>query len=169
MTNGPKAIHNMAAGSAMVGVIINTPLMGGLFRYYLKKIRGEHAELADAFGGFSQCFLQLFLSGLVSSLLTGVGFLLCLLPGIYLGIVWQLATPLTQDQGLAFWDGLEVSRKVLHQHWWGMLAFAIVAALLNTGGALLCGIGLFITMPWTLLALAFIYEDLFGTAAARTA
>ena len=37
------------------------------------------------------------------------------------------------------------------------------AGLINIGGGLLCGIGVFVTLPWTLIALAYIYEDLFGT------
>ena len=152
-----------AAHSLFVGLLVNAPLMGGLFSYYLKKIRGGSAEVGDAFSGFSTCFVQLFLSGLVSSLLIGVGLVLCVLPGIYLGIAWQLSTQLTQDKRLAFWDGLEVSRRVLGRNWWGMLAFSIVAGLINIGGSLLCGIGVFVTLPWTLLALAYIYEDLFGT------
>jgi hypothetical protein len=59
------------ASHALVGLILNGPLLGGLFWYGLKKIRGERAELQDAFAGFTNNFLQTMLGGLVVSLLVG--------------------------------------------------------------------------------------------------
>src|SRR5436190_4455450 len=38
-----------------VGLIVTGPLLGGLFFYYLKKIRGQPTELQDAFAGFTLC------------------------------------------------------------------------------------------------------------------
>jgi hypothetical protein len=150
-------IVNSAASSLLQG-----PLLGGLLSYYLKRIRGHQAELGDAFSGFSANFLQLLLSFLVSSVLIGVGMIFCFLPGIYLAIAWQLSLPLTADKGIGFWDAMEVSRKVLTRNWWGMFALAIVCALINICGVICCGIGVFITIPLTLIALAYVYEDLFG-------
>jgi uncharacterized membrane protein len=153
-----------AAGSVLVGIVINGPLMGGLFAYYLKRIRGTRAELGDAFSGFAENFMQLFLGNLVSGLLISVGLAFCLIPGIYLAVAWQLTTPIIQDKRLGFWEAMETSRKVVNRHWWGLFAFLILTALINLGGALLCGIGLFVTMPWTFIAVAMVYDDLFGPA-----
>ncbi|HXI53142.1 MAG TPA: hypothetical protein VNH84_16615, partial [Candidatus Saccharimonadales bacterium] len=150
-------IVNSAASSLLQG-----PLIGGLFSYYLKRIRGQQAELGDAFSGFSANFLQLLLGFLVSSVLVTVGMMFCVLPGIYLGIAWQLTPVITADKGIGFWDAMEVSRKVLTRNWWGMFALALVCVLMNICGLICCIIGLFITIPLTLIALAYVYEDLFG-------
>ncbi|HEX4349163.1 MAG TPA: serine/threonine-protein kinase, partial [Verrucomicrobiae bacterium] len=72
--------------TSMLFILVWGPLMGGLSLYYLKKIRGEPTNVEMAFSGFSQGhkFLHLFLAGFVTTLLTWVGFLCLILPGIYL-------------------------------------------------------------------------------------
>jgi len=160
--------------TALMLVIIGTigilagPLVGGLYWYYLKKIRREPAEVSDAFAGFNQSFVPLFLGALVVGLLTFLGFLAFILPCIYLGVAWKLTLPLIIDKRLGFWDAMEVSRKVLTRCWWSFFLFSIVSALINFCGVLLCGIGLFFTAPLTMLALMFLYEDLFGSAKPAT-
>lgn len=149
--------------------LLNGPLVGGLVWYYLKKIRRQTATINDAFVGFSSQFLPLFLGALVSGLLAAIGLMACILPGIYLLVAWQLTLPLIQDKRLEFWDAMEVSRKVLTTHWWTMFLFALACVGLNLLGALCCGVGIFVTWPWTMIALAFLYEDLFGDATKASA
>ncbi len=158
---GITALILVLTGSA--GGLLNGPLLGGLFCYYLKKIRREPASLNDAFAGFSGTFLPLFLGAIVSGLLIWLGFIACIIPGIYLAVAWQMALPLIIDKRIDFWPAMEVSRKVMSAHWWSVALFLIVCALINFAGALVCGIGIFVTWPLTMLALAFLYDDLFGT------
>ncbi|MBP6508075.1 MAG: DUF4339 domain-containing protein, partial [Opitutaceae bacterium] len=61
---------------------------GGLYLYYLKTIRGQPAEFGDVFSGFSLAFVPLMLATLVSTVLTGLGCVLLILPGIYLAIAY---------------------------------------------------------------------------------
>jgi len=151
------------ASKFLVGIVVNGPLLGGLYCYYLKRIRGQSAELNDAFSGFSSPnFLQLFLGALVSSILVAIGLSLCIVPGIYLAVAWQLAMPIIQDKRIGFWEAMEVSRKVLTRHWWVMLGLVLVIGLINIAGAILCGVGLFVSAPLSFIALAYVYEDLFG-------
>lgn len=158
---GVSALILLITGT--IGILAG-PLAGGLFWYYLKKIRREPSEVSDAFAGFNQSFLQLFLGALVAGLLASLGLMACILPGIYLGVAWKLTLPLIIDKRLGFWDAMEVSRKVLTRCWWSCFLFLIVCALINFCGVLLLGFGLFFTAPLTMLALAFLYEDLFGSA-----
>jgi hypothetical protein len=161
--------------SALILIILSSvgliagPLLGGLFCYYLKKIRRQPVQLSDAFAGFSPLFLPLFLGALVASLLITVGFTACFIPGVYLAVAWKLTLPIITDKRLGFWDAMEVSRKVVTKNWWTLFLFSIVCWLINFGGLLLCGIGFFITWPWTMLALTFLYEDLFGSNPAPAA
>lgn len=152
-----------ASGAVYVGIVVSGPLMGGLYLYYVKKIRGERAELEDAFSGFKIAFLQLFLGYLVSTLLMFVGFLCCLLPGIYLAIAWQFTHILIIDKRIDFWPAMEVSRKVISKRWWSFLGFAIVMALVNLLGVICCFVGVFVTVPLTMIALMYAYEDIFRT------
>jgi len=158
-----------ATNAAYVGLILTGPILGGLFHYYFKKMRQEPAELADAFSGFTICFVQLLLGALVSSLLITVGLALCVLPGIYLAVAWHFALPLIMDKRIEFWPAMELSRKVISKHWWSFLGFAIVLGLVNFVGVLACGIGLFVTAPLTMIALAYAYEDIFRAPIAPAA
>jgi len=151
-----------------VGLIVTGPLLGGLFFYYLKKIRGQPTELSDAFAGFTLCFLQLMLVSVVGGLLTTLGLCLCLIPGIYLGVTWSFALPLVIDKQLGFWEAMEASRKAVDQRWWSVAWLLLVCALINLGGGLLCCVGIFFTLPLTTLAVAYAYEDVFGAPTQTT-
>ena len=158
-----------ASNALYVGIVVTGPLLGGLFIHYLKRIRGQPSQLNDIFAGFSTLFLNLFLATLIAPLLAGIGFACCILPGIYLAVAWHLTLPLVVDKRLGFWEAMEVSRKVITDRWWVVFGFVLVCALINLGGALACGIGFFITWPWTMLALVYLYDDLFGSSQPKAA
>ncbi len=142
------------------------PLMGGLMFYFLKKIRREKATVETAFCGFSsQRFLHLFLAGFVTSLLTWLGFVCLVLPGIYLIVAWMFALPLVMDKQLDFWSAMELSRKVVTKHWFKLFGFGLVLLMLVFAGALALFIGVFVMSPLILAALMYAYEDMFGGAA----
>lgn len=159
-------ILTVAASSVSVGIVVVGPLMGGLLWYFLKHIRGQRPTVQDAFAGFTLAFVQLLLVGLISGLLTAIGLLLCLIPGIYLMVAWSLALLLVIDKRLEFWDAMEVSRKVVNQRWWSFFGLLLICWLLDLLGTLCFCVGSFITSAWGGLAIVYAYEDLFGSAAA---
>jgi len=57
--------------SAILALLLNGPLMGGLWLFYLKKVRNQDATVGDAFGGFGPRFWQLVLAQLIPSLIAG--------------------------------------------------------------------------------------------------
>ena len=136
--------------------------LGGLYFMILKLIRGERAQFGDAFAGFSLAFLNLFLAGLVSGLLTSVGILLCIIPGIYLAVAWIFALPLVIDKKMDFWPAMELSRKVVNRHWWAIFGLLLVCFLLSLLGLAVCIIGVFVAQPLIYGALTYAYEDIFG-------
>ncbi|HTS19693.1 MAG TPA: GYF domain-containing protein [Verrucomicrobiae bacterium] len=146
----------------IAGLIVDGVLLGGLYLLFLKRIRGESAAVGDAFAGFSLAFVQLMLAQLVVGLLSSVGFLLCILPGVYLAVAWSFAVPLVIDKKLDFWPAMELSRKVISHHWWTMFGLLIVAGLVFALGVLGCVVGVFITGSIATAALMYAYEDVFG-------
>ena len=54
---------------ALSGFFLNGVFYGGLYYYYLGKLRGEPRELGDAFAGFSKAFVPLMLTTLLTSTL----------------------------------------------------------------------------------------------------
>jgi serine/threonine protein kinase len=154
------------ATTSLLGILLGGPLMGGLYLFFLKKIRGQPARVETAFAGFSSCFLQLFLASFVSHVLLGLGFICLVLPFIYLLVAWIFTLPLVIDKRLEFWPAMRLSRKTVSKHWWKFLGFGMVLVLFNLVGVLLLCVGVFLTFPISLAALMYAYEDIFATAQA---
>ena len=151
---------------AIAGMILGGVLQGGLFFFFLKLIRGQRAEVGDAFAGFNLAFVPLMLGGIVVSLLSAVGFFCCVLPGIYLAVAWMFTLPLIIDKRIDFWPAMELSRKVVSRHWWVLFGLLIVNFFIMVAGVLACLIGTFVAGPIIAGALAFAYEDIFGATPA---
>ena len=119
----------------VASLVLTGVFLGGLYFYYLRQLRGETVEFGDAFAGFTLAFVPLMLGGLVSSLLTCVGFALLILPGIYLAVAWAFTTLLIIDKKMDFWTAMEVSRRVITAQWWRMFGLIILAAIIGALGA----------------------------------
>jgi predicted Ser/Thr protein kinase len=160
------ALISLAVSSTLLGLVVFGPLVGGLWLYYLKRIRGERSTLRMAFSGFDVAFTPLFLITLVGGLLTILGFLCLALPGIYLLVAWIFATPLAVDQRLDFWAAMKLSLQAVSKHWWKVFGFLILLTLLIGLGLLLFYVGVLVALPIAMAALAYAYEDIFGSKSA---
>ena len=134
----------ISVGLAFVPVLgwaVGIVLMAGLDYMFLRRIRGEQIQIGDLFAGFNIAFLHLVLAGLVKWLLTSVGLVLCILPGIYLAVGYVFVLPLVIDKQMEFWPAMEVSRQVVHKHWWSIFLLTIVLVLVVCAGFLACFVG----------------------------
>ena len=100
----------------IVGWILSMVLVGGLYLFFIRRIRGENVEIGDVFSGFSLAFAPLALAGLLTWLLTTIGLVLCILPGIYLVVGYVFVPALVIDKKMDFWPAMEVSRQVVQKH-----------------------------------------------------
>jgi serine/threonine protein kinase len=146
--------------TSVLSALLGGPLMGGLYYFLLMRIRGQHVRVETAFAGFKACLVHLFLAGFVTEVLTALGFVCLILPGIYLFVAWSFAVPLVIDKGLEFWPAMRTSRRTITLHWWKMAALVLVLILLAVSGVLACGIGVAVTVPVSFSALMFAYEDI---------
>ncbi len=154
----------IAGSSLVLGLLVSYVLYGGLDWMFLRMVRGQRATFEDAFAGFSQAFVPLMLFSVVSQTSVFIGTLFCVLPGIYLTLAWMLFTPLLiMDKGFDFWPSMEVSRRVVNQHFWKILLFAIVSAVVLLAGLLCFVVGFFIAFPVVVAATVYAYEDIFGS------
>jgi len=162
VSEGSRSIGNIHISISALGLLLSGPLMGGLYLYFLRRIRGERVRAEAAFSGFSTCLLQLFLASFVTDVLTALGVLCLILPGIYLVVAWFFTLPLVIDQRLDFWPAMRLSRKTISRHWWKFLGFLLVLGLVNLAGLMACCVGVFVTFPVSLAALMYAYEDIFN-------
>ncbi len=146
----------------LVGTAVNSPLLGGLYYVYLRRIRGEDAAIDDVFAGFRFAYVPLLVAGLLTGGLTTLGLLLFVVPGVYLAVAYIFVLPLVIDKRMEIWTAMEVSRRVVHRQWWTAFALALVATLIALAGILAFGAGVLIAVPVATAALAYAYDDLFG-------
>ena len=97
-----------------------------------------------------------------------VGFIVALIPAIYLSVGWMFTLVLIIDRRMEFWPAMELSRKTVGKHWWAVFALLIVCALLNLAGMIACCVGLLASFPTTLGAMMYAYEDIFSAPGAQT-
>lgn len=74
---------------ALAQLILQGPLMGGLYIYCLNKIRGQDGSINEVFSGFGPRFVNLMLAHIVSGILAG----LCFVPAgvlVVMGIVTSM-------------------------------------------------------------------------------
>ena len=101
----------------------------GFYPACLRRRRGEAVPPTEVFCGFRIAFLQLLLTGLVSSLLTEFSACCFILPAVYLFIAWMFALVLVADKKMLFWPALELSRKVVTRVWFQVFALMLIAFL----------------------------------------
>ncbi len=151
----------------LISLLISGPLNAGFLIVAFKLLKNRTTTFGDFFRGFNN-FLPLFLVSFISSVVIGLGFFLILIPGIYLAVSYTFALPLVLDKKMNFWDAMEFSRKLISKNWFSFFGFAFVLVLLNLAGALLLGVGLLVTIPLSVGAIAAAYADIVGLPAATS-
>lgn len=97
---------------------------------------------------------------IVGSLLAIAGVLV----STYLDVGYLFAVHLILDRRVSFGPAMEMSRQVVHQHWWEFWLFTVMLGLLNFAALLTCGLGLIITVPLAQCAITYAYSQVFGLA-----
>jgi len=69
--------------SAITSIIFGGPLLGGLFAFYLKKLRNQATAFGDGFSGFGPYFGQLLLGNFIPNVLAG----LVMMPFVIVAVV----------------------------------------------------------------------------------
>ncbi|HYE31494.1 MAG TPA: GYF domain-containing protein [Methylomirabilota bacterium] len=146
---------------SVLQTVINALAIGGYYAFLMNLMRGHRVAVTNVFVGFSRLAGPLIVLEVVRSILTVLGFVLCVLPGIYLAVAWIFAVPVLLDKKYSFWESMEVSRKVVTQHWFQVFVFLILVFLFNVLGAVACLVGLLVTFPVSTLAFLYLYEDIF--------
>lgn len=149
----------------VVGFVVQTTAAAALFKMAISHIRTGQANLNEMFS-VTNILGSILLGALLSSLITGVGILLCIIPGIIAALGLSMTQPLIVDQGLAPVDALKRSWEVMKPHLGSLFVLGLVLGLLNMAGVIACCVGLFVTYPISIVAMALVYRDMFGGASA---
>jgi len=106
--------------------------------------------------------VSLFFTTVLYYLLVAIGFVLLILPGIYLSIAYLMAFPLVTEKNLGPWRALETSRKAITKKWFKFFGFCILLLLIVVVSLIPLGIGLIWSAPFVMIAYGIVYRNMFG-------
>lgn len=145
----------------MLAVVM--PFVGGIVVMCLKQIQGRDVSFGDLFSAFNKT-LPLFLAAILINILVSIGFLLLVLPGIYLGVCYLLVVPLIIDRDLGVWEAMEASRKAITKRWFSVFGLYLLLLLIVLVSMLPFGIGLLWSIPLMAMSFMTLYQKMFGIA-----
>ena len=162
-------ILGLSGEGTMIGALIQIiagalayPFLAGVYMTAVRQSVGLPISFAGIFAYFGSAGALLGL-GILVSLGTLIGFMLLIIPGIYLSVAWILATPLLVDRGMGIWEAMETSRKLVTKKWFSVF-FVLLLASIVTGVTAVLIVPLLWTIPWMVMIMGVIYRDLAGVA-----
>ena len=160
--------------------ICMAPLFCGVFAMILAAMRSNDVTLkvGDVFKGF-QKFLPAFVSalalGAINSIVSGVLMVIPIVGWVALIVVCYAIMPaviawsqlLITDQDASMGDAIVVPLKLLgDKRFWSVVLVSFVAGLVGALGAIACGIGVIVTIPFAYCMIAAAYEQVYSEKAA---
>ena len=171
---GPFILYGLAAGlilvaldflpeilSEIVSYLVTPPLTAGLFIGARNLDKEGNLQFNDFFKGFDH-IIQLFLVTFITGILTAVGIIFLVLPGIWFVIAASLAIPLILFAGMDFWESIKTSIKIVNMKWFHFFVLLILLGIFNVVGVLFLVVGVLITFPVSYCVLYVLYKDVIG-------
>lgn len=160
---GDAGLGGIVSGTLFPLVVnaISMIFSAGLLLIGIRKVAGENYTWKMVFDGFPVAG-KIVGAFILQTLLVIVGFLLLILPGIYLLIGYLMTMPLIIDRKMSPWQAMETSRKAIHGHWWKIFGLSVVMSLLFLVSMIPLGIGLVWTWPMFIVLGGVVYRCLFG-------
>ncbi len=157
----PNTAMGITAGIQLVTTWLSTLFTGGILLIGVRRALEQELSWKLVFAGFSKVF-SITISVILQTILIIIGFILLVLPGIYLTIGYTLTLPLILHKGLGPWEAMEASRKAIHKKWWTVLGLYLVMMLLYAVSAIPLGLGFIWTIPMFFVLIGVLYVRLFG-------
>lgn len=105
-------------------------------------------------------FWQYLIAKILLALITGIGFVLLIVPGIIFMLMFLMTQYLVVDKKLGPIEALKESRRITKGHKGQLLLLVLTVAGLNILGAIVLLVGLFVSIPVSMLAIVHAYRTL---------
>ncbi|MDX1295886.1 MAG: hypothetical protein R3302_06455 [Sulfurimonadaceae bacterium] len=158
--NEPQAILAQV-GIDLLTMPVEVPMLAALMLMGIKHINHHDIKVSELFDYFVYVWPLVFASILIY-LFVAIGFMLLILPGIYLSIAYIFVYPLMIDKGMGVWEAMETSRKAVTKHWFSFFGVMLSMVIITIISAIPLGIGLIWTLPMGYLAYGLMYTHVFG-------
>jgi cold shock CspA family protein len=131
----PSAGQNASDGFSLLALgwllsIIGTLMLQGVVvRTAVSGFNGKSLSSVEALSLAARVLLPLLGLGLVVSLGTILGYLLLIVPGVILSILWSVAAPSVVVEGKGVFESLQRSRDLTRGHRWAILGLLVIFLL----------------------------------------
>lgn len=149
--------------SSVVNMFITPIAAAGYYTAASVVDKKGHIEFNDFFRSMDR-YWHLFLFNIIVAILTAIGLVLLIIPGIWFAVAVMFGYPLIALERMSFTDSIEVSIRVIHKKWFHFLLLAFLLVLVLLAGAILCGIGILVAMPLAYCILYACYRHVIGSA-----
>jgi len=152
-------ISILSFAAQLVGWALQLTMSLGLINVALRLHDNKKANYKNLFDHV-HLVIPYFLTSIIYGLIVFVGFILLIVPGIVWSIKFRYFPYLMVDRNLGPIDALKESAKMTRGFKWKIFWFGVVIALINILGFLALIVGLFITVPLSMMAEAWVYRKL---------
>jgi len=143
----------------IVGFALSIIFSLGLIKISLEICDGKEPKISDLFSQYRLFFRFLFAS-ILKSLICLFGFILLIIPGIILSIRLSFFDYLIVDKNSRIVESLKKSWEITKDNTWNLFLLYLLLGLINLLGFFALIIGLFWSIPTTMIAEAFVYRKL---------
>ena len=153
------ALGSMRTIGPYVELIFGGVLMVGIWQALLGMLDGRKPDIGMMFGAFDR-FGEAFLAHLVISILTTLGLLCFIVPGIILYVVWFFTYAVMAEKPTRFWDAMQRSFALTEGYRWRLFLLMLACIPILLLGLLAAVVGVFVALPVCLTAFALAYRQL---------
>ena len=161
-----KIFWEAGASSALIFVaiwVVNLILQIGWIKMLLNLIDEEVTSVRELIQ-HSGLFWKYAGTYILLALLVGVGLILFIVPGLYWALKYGFAPIIIVDEHMTIREAFKKSSKITLGVKWKLLGLLIVMIFSNILGALVIFVGLFVSIPVSMLAYLSVYRKLINNA-----
>jgi len=159
MLSGGLIMVTMLLG--IVSMMAQAPMLVGLEMIGVRRSADLSISVKYVFHYFKH-FIPIALTWAIMCILIFLGFLLAIIPGIYLSVATFLALQLVADRQMGPWKAVKTSIKAINHNWFPIFGLLFVLSLIMAVSCIPLGIGLIWTLPLFFISKGILYRNIFG-------
>lgn len=145
----------------VTGMILGGPILVGYYLFIRHLRAGKDLDIGIFFHGFYK-FVPLLILNLLMSIVIAIGFLLFIIPGIYLTISYLFTHLFVCFYNIPPADALTLSRKMVKGNFTQILYLWLILLGINILGVLALGVGVLLTIPFSACVIYAVFDDIIG-------
>jgi uncharacterized membrane protein len=160
-SNALVAAQEMGVAGAVnvISFLVNAYVFAGALQLAFKLYDGGEVSMND-FKVRGKVYLNTLLAMILSALIVVGGLILLIVPGLIWLTTYYFSAYITVDKDMTARQALHESRLATKGDRWRIAGLMILAVLLNIAGLIAFIVGIFVTLPVTVMAYVYAYRKL---------